>query len=438
MTSYKNRTFTRALITLFGISVLMFLLSSEQATAQEEMPKEEQTLQESPPQQEAPEPPPPTPGPAQPEEKKEETLQLEEPTLAPPPKEEPLSLGPISNITIGGLLDYRYIPGPRTATSGSAFLVIHVNELFVSANIGENISILAEQLLITSGRESVVGQDHGFVYATFTNLPLLPTDLSFRIGRFRFRYGIDAVMDSAINPVRTLVYKNLGFIADRGLELSYFWRWFEVSAAVLNGPDEIVVDLGQGALARVGSGNTKRPVAVRASIDIPYGPQVGLSYFHGRGHGIRNQPGFDPDTMIFNAELSENQLITRNRLTVDLKYSLGRFDFAGEYTGCFFRQDILISRFNICSTDKSVSNKKEVEGYYFRTDVTILPRKLKWLFQYDLWRDGDLFGPSRDDGTLSTAVTFNITEESLLRAAYLVNVEDTGVYATILQILLAF
>jgi hypothetical protein len=318
-------------------------------------------------------------------------------------------------------------------------LVIHVNELFVSANIGENISILAEQLLITSGRESVVGQDHGFVYATFTNLPLLPSDLNFRIGRFRFRYGIDAVMDSAINPVRTLVYKNLSFIADRGLELSYFWRWFEVSGAVLNGPDEKVVDIPNtaGGQVRVGSGNTKRPVAVRASLDIPNGPQIGLSYFHGRSYPIRNQPGFDPDTMIFNAELVENTLITRNRFTVDAKYSTGRLDFAGEYTGCFYRPDIL-GRFNICSTDKSDTNKKEVEGYYVRTDLTILPRKFKWLFQYDLWRDGDLLGPSRDDGAFSTAATLNITEESLLRAAYMVNVEDTGVYATILQILLAF
>ncbi|MCI0529513.1 MAG: hypothetical protein L0Y56_18895, partial [Nitrospira sp.] len=351
--------------------------------------------------QEGTAPPSPTmPEPTKPDPEKEQTLQLEEPTLAPPPKEEPLSLGPISNITIGGLLDYRYIPGPRTLSTGKSFLVIHVNELFISANIGENISILAEQLLITSGRESVVGQDHGFVYATFTNIPLLPSDLSFRIGRFRYRYGIDASMDSAINPVRTLVYKNLGVIADRGLELSYFWKWFEISGAVLNGPDEKTVSVttptGPICCIRVGSGNKNRPVAARLSLDIPEGPKLGFSYFIGKSYPILNLPGFDPETMIFNADLVETVLILKERATIDLKYSIWRLDFAGEYTGCFFRTEIGNVRFCSTDTDESTSPKKtvDVEGYYFRTDLTIIPRKFKWLFQYDLWRDGNLFGTS--------------------------------------------
>ncbi len=367
-------------------------------------------------------PSPTTPEPTKPDPEKEQTLQLEEPTLAPPPKEEPLSLGPISNITIGGLLDYRYIPGPRTLSTGTGFLVIHVNELFISANIGENISILAEQLLITSGRESIVGQDHGFVYATFTNLPLLPSDLSFRIGRFRFRYGIDAVMDAAINPVRTLVYKNIGFISDRGLELSYFWRWFEVSAAVVNGPEEKTVgEPDTGAELRVGSGNRNRLIAVRGSVDIPGGPQIGLSYFHGNAPRVVNLSGFDPDTMIFNAELDEKTLVLKDRYTVDAKYSLQRFDFAGEYT---------------LGTDDFKPTELDVEGYYLRTDVTLFPRKLKWLFQYDQWKDGDSL--SSDDPAFSTAATYYITDESLLRGVYLLNLEDTSTYATIIQLLLAF
>lgn len=405
------------LLVILGMACWITPLENKQALAQEEeLPKEEKPLEQPVPPEETP-----------PQGKTGETLQLEEPTLAPPPPEEPLSFGPFTNITIGGLLDYRYIPGPRTATSGSAFLVIHVNELFVSANVGENISILAEQLLITSGRESIVGQDHGFVYATFTNIPLLPSDLSFRLGRFRFKYGIDAVSDAAINPVRTLVYKNLGFIADRGLELSYFWRWFEVSAAVLNGPDEKITSVetptGPICCLRVGSGNKNRPVAIRGGVDIPNGPKIGLSYFNGKSYPILNLPGFDPETMIFNGELDETKLILKKRYTVDAKYSIWRLDFAGEYTH---------------GTDESVTTQKDVNGYYFRTDVTLVPRKFKWLFQYDLWEDGDLFGPSSDDASFSTAATYNITEESLLRAAYMVNMDDTGVYATVLQILLAF
>lgn len=425
-------------VLLFSIVILAMVLClnspavAQEATAQEEKPTVQTRPEESPTQQETLAPPtptappaqptPPISAPAQPEKREEETLKLDEPALAPPPKGEAPSLGPFSNINIGGLLDYRYIPGPRTVSTGSAFLVIHVNELFISTNIGENISILAEQLLITSGRESEVGQDHGFVFATFTNLPFLPSELSFRIGRFRFRYGIDAVSDSAINPVRTLPYKSIGFIADRGLELSGYWRWFDLSAAVLNGPDEKVIDIpNTPAQARVGSGNKNRPLALRLGINIPEGPQMGFSYFDGKSNPVLNLRGFDPDTMIFNATLKEDTLILKRRYSVDAKYSIWRLDFAGELT---------------LGTDKFVGIERDVEGYYFRTDVTILPRKFKWLFQYDLWRDDD--PTSIDDGALSTAATVNITEESLMRAAYLLNLGDLGTYALILQLLLAF
>jgi hypothetical protein len=359
--------------------------------------------------------------PARPQKQEEETLQLEQPSLAPPPKEE-ARFGPFSNINFGGLLDYRYIPGPRTLSTGAGFLVIHVNELFVSTNIGDNISILAEQLLITSGRESTVGQDHGFVYAIFTNIPLLPSNLSFKIGRFRMKYGIDAVMDAPINPVRTLVYKSIGFISDVGLELSGYWGPFEIAAAIVNGPDQVTVPVGPGGEVSVGSGNTYRPRVIRGSVDIPSGPQIGLSFFRGNSFPVQNQRGFDPDTMIFNAELQENSLIMKKRYSADIKYSLWRFDFAGEAT---------------FGTDKVEPPPEiDVEGYYFRTDYTVLPQKLKLLLQYDIWNDGEPFTP--DDGALSGAATYTLTEGAVIRGVGMVNLQDTGTYATIVQLLLSF
>ncbi len=424
MTLNARRIPRWTLIMFLGALFGMLLVCNGQAMTQEAAQEEQKPLEKPPAQEQPPAPPSTTPTPVQPEKQEEETLQLEKPSLAPPPKE-PVTLGPFSNINVGGLLDYRYIPGPRTATSGSAFLVIHVNELFISANIGDNISILAEQLLITSGRESVVGQDHGFVYATFTNLPFIseiPTlnNLSFRIGRFRFRYGIDAVSDSAINPVRTLVYKNIGFISDRGLELSYFLGPFEVSAAVLNGPDEKTVDVSPTGTIRVGSGNTYRPRVIRGSLDIPSGPQIGLSFFRGNSYRVVNQRGFDPDTMIFNAELDEHNLIMKKRYSADLKYSLWRFDFAGEVT---------------LGTDFGTPDK-HVEGYYARTDFNVLPQRLKLLVQYDKWRDDDPFSP--DDGALSGAATLNLTEGAVIRAVGMVNLNATDTYATIIQLLLSF
>ena len=78
-----------------------------------------------------------------------------------------------------------------------------------------------------------MGHDHGFVYAIFTNLPGLPADLAVKVGRIRFRYGIDAVSDAPANPARNLVYKNLGMISDKGIEVSGYYGDLDYSAAAL-------------------------------------------------------------------------------------------------------------------------------------------------------------------------------------------------------------
>ena len=100
-----------------------------------------------------------------------------------------MNLGPISNINFGGLLDLRYI---ASSDNKAGNLVIHVNELVVSANVTDNISLLLEQLLPTSELISLVGDDHGFATALVSNLPYLPAGTALKIGRYRFKYGVDA------------------------------------------------------------------------------------------------------------------------------------------------------------------------------------------------------------------------------------------------------
>ncbi|MBY0415851.1 MAG: hypothetical protein K2Q18_16890, partial [Bdellovibrionales bacterium] len=96
-----------------------------------------------------------------------------------------ISLGELGGLNFGLLFDERYM----VVGKNSPGTVVHVNELNITGNIGENISILAEQLLPTSrlaGSEDQTGDDHGFVYGIFSNIPFLPSGTAFKIGRFRF------------------------------------------------------------------------------------------------------------------------------------------------------------------------------------------------------------------------------------------------------------
>lgn len=330
----------------------------------------------------------------------DEGLQLEAPTLAPAPAPTSPGVGPFGNLNIGGTLDYRF-PIPTNGDSPS--LGIHVNELFLTTNIGDNISILAEQLLLTSDLETLVGQDHGFVYAIFTNLPALPSDLALKVGRLRFRYGIDAVSDAPANPARDLVYKNLGFISDKGVEVSGYYRDVDYSAAVLMGPDFISSEvLGPGGVVagdiKTPSENNNRPLAIRVGYESPWDVKVGLSAFSGRAYRFVNGPTFAMDDMLTNGALDRSRLVFKRRGSLDLRYAVGRWDFAGEVT---------IGR------ERDAGQTVDVRGYYARADYLLVPQKLKVLLQYDLWRDGLV--QTRDDGVITAGLSYTPLDQVTLR-----------------------
>ncbi len=332
-------------------------------------------------------------------------LDFESPQLEAAPADEGLSIGPISNINFGGLLDLRYVsPGGDAGN-----LMIHVNEFVITANVTDDISLLLEQLLPTSKLVSLVADDHGFASAIISNLPLLPMGTALKVGRHRFKYGVDARLDAPANPLYPLVRRNLGFISDLGIELSGFLGPVSYYVSGLNGPDhlEIPAAVVENEQASSSSGktivpirNNSKPIAVRLTTELPGLLELGLSYFEGRSwayvNGSRAVGIHAPGGVI-----DKSRLIFKRRYTADAAYSLWKLDLLGEVT---FGQDHL------------GRTRADVQGYYGRMDFNLIPQKLTLSGQYDLWDDG--LETTDDEHTLSGAVTYHISDQVFIRAAY--------------------
>jgi hypothetical protein len=356
--------------------------------------------------------------------KDEGGLDLDNPEIDLKKKEEVLNIGPFGDLNIGGALDMRlYFPRPKGPTDmhmGFGNLDIHVAELFVTTNIGDHVSILAEQLLVTSPMGSTVGQDHGFVYAIFSGFPGIFSNLALKVGRSRFRFGIDAKSDSPANVLRSPVYKTLGTITDRGLELSGYTGPVEWSVSVANGVDAVKVPLepAAGTTLQPGSDephmwadirNGSKPVYLRIGIEALDGLSFGASGFTGKTYPVYSHYGFAMHDMVFNGHTDDTRLIYKNRAALDAKYRMGRWDFGLEFA---------------FGNDRDQGQNYEVRSYYGRVDYRIIPQKLSAHFQYDYFDDGRALViteglPYEDSGTFGVGLTYNLTEQSLLRAAWL-------------------
>lgn len=337
------------------------------------------------------EPPPPGEG----------GLDLEAGELGPPPGAGGISVGPISNLIFGGTLDYRFL-FPEDMKEG--MFMIHVNELFLTTNIGDYISILAEQLLVTSELGTTVGQDHGFTYATVSNLPFLPDGTAIRVGRLRVRYGIDAKIDAPANPLRPPEYRTIVVLSDRAVELSGFLGPIEFVGAVTQGPDFVrreVVD-ADGEIAgtiRADVPNRSRPVFVRIGTDFKGRvPNVGLSGFYGKGWPVLAADAFQAgEVMIFGGFLDQRRLIQKDRATFDARWDVWKLKFAGEYT---------------LGRDED-EGRKTVQAFYVRSDLALIPQRLTAQIQYDRFDDGR--PGSEPIGAGAVALTGNINDQSWLR-----------------------
>ncbi len=329
------------------------------------------------------------------------------------------------SLNFGGALDIRgYFPrtgGPTETHLGQANMDIHVAELFLTTNVGDNISVLAEQLLVTSPMGSTVGQDHGFVYAIFSNIPFLPETWSLKVGRMRFRYGIDAKLDSPANVLRSSVYKSLGTITDKGLELSGYGGAFEWSLGIANGVDMIEVPVtaknGDEIMAEMEVRNGSKPIYARLAYEATDWLALGISGFTGKTYPVYSRYGFAMHDMLFNGHTGMEKLIYKNRYAVDAKIKLSsRWDFSGEYSG---------------GTDRESGETFNVYTLYGRLDYRIRPGKLTAQLQYEYFNDGRedtmVEGMNYDDsGNIGLGLTYYLTDQAWIRVAGLV--DDRGIF----------
>ncbi len=351
-------------------------------------------------------------------------------------KEEPAtgySAGPISNLNFGGALDMRlYLPrigGPTEEHMGFANFDIHVSELFLTTNIGDHISVLAEQLLVTSPMGSTIGQDHGFVYAIFSNLPGLPDDLAIKVGRLRFRFGIDAKLDSPANPLKSPVYKTLGTITDKGIEFSGLLGDVEWSLAVANGVDAVDAPVttaeGETAMVMMERKNGSKPVIARLAWDATDWMSVGVSGFTGKTYPVLSHPGFGMMDMIFGARTDTTRFIYKNRGAVDAKFRLGsKVDLSAEYA---------------FGNDRDGGQSYNVWSAYGRLDYRIVPQKWSTQLQYEYFTDGRSMAHAGGGvGTIGAGVTYSVSDQVWIRGAWLMGDRDTPDYMGVVQTMMSF
>lgn len=353
-------------------------------------------------------------------------LDFDSPNLEPKKDDQGTSIGPINNLNFGGALDMRaYFPqmsGPTDEHMGFGALDIHVAELFLTTNIGDHISILMEQLLVTSKMGDTVGQDHGFVYAIFCSVPGLPEDMAFKLGRLRNRFGVDARLDSPANVLRSPVYKTIGVITDKTLEMSGQLGPVEYSVAVLNGVDTLTVPVtttvpGVEPEAHVDIKNGSKPVIARLVVDPTDWLSFGASGFTGRVYPVYSHYGFAMHDMLFNGHTDEGTLVYKNRAAVDAKLSLGsKIDLFAEYA---------------MGTDRQGGQTFDVRSYFGRIDYRFVPQKWTLQIQYEFFNDGrDVVivdnKPYNDNGNFGAAITYHFNDQALIRIAGLM--DDRGLF----------
>ena len=344
-----------------------------------------------------------------------QAFDFETPTLDKPEEKKPASdipLGSFGGLNLGVLFDLRYM----SVGGNSPGTLIHVNELNITGNIGDHISVLAEQLLPTSrltGIEGQVGDDHGFVYAIFSSIPFLPAGTAFKIGRFRFKWGIDAVLDGPANPIYPLTRKNLGFVTDRGLELSGFVGVIDYTLGLADGPEyvEVPVSDASGPIGVVNKSVTSKsmPVILRISSKIS-SSKIGLSYFDGKSWAYTNFMDRMPNTEFRTrhpggmADLSK--LYYRQHGAIDYSLKWNKFDLALEYSQGL-DQDL----------DQNLTYK--TKGYFSRIDYVVRPQWMSIQLQYDQYADGR---PGiKEEKSISTGLQFFIHDQSFIRVGYMYN-----------------
>ena len=339
------------------------------------------------------------------------------------------------SLVFGGALDIRRIihgtdlvPDRNNWNTGTT--LIHVAELVVTTNVGDHVSLLGEQLLTTSPLGTQVADDHGFIYAILTGLPVLPKGTALKIGRFRHAFGIDTKSDAAANPLYNLVRKNIGFVTDRGLQLNGYVGPVAYVLSLADGPDSLrtVTDGTVESGIRIGphgSGggilkpiqNNSPPVFLHVNGTFSLlGKRIWLggSYFDG------NSYPFNPN----NGDVNPSTLFYKRRVGLATSFKIWRLDLAAEWV-----RGIDTRLLKYAPTPIKGDRTTTVEGYYLHAEIP-LTETIDVRLKYDVWNPDTQkystlrFNRTRDAQpwtTLGAALTWHFTEGALARLVYQVN-----------------
>ena len=335
-------------------------------------------------------------------------------------------------LNFGGTLDSRF----RTFGNGGDIpgSIVHINELVLTTNIGEHISFLGEWLLQSNDFVNNVGDDHGFAYAIFSDIPNLPKNSAIKVGRFRMKYGIDAVSDAPLNPLYTQIKKNIGFASDLGVEFEGYNDKLdlEYTFAVMNGPDNVRTqvmnaDGTAGSFVRESKTNNSLPIITRLSREFESlnGMRLGVSYFDGRSwafvNGLSLKQNARGPVGINGGAVDGTQFVYKRHGSVDFSYQseLLRTNFTGEFT---LGKDWM--------TDREVT----VRGVYLRADRALIPNKLDLQLQGDFWQDGR--SETADSYNAGIGLKYKLTDVAFLRGTYAYNSKYADDY--VLQVYLPF
>lgn len=358
------------------------------------------------------------------------------------------------NLVFGGALDIRRITRgqdllPDRGNWHTGTTLIHVAEFVMTTSVGEHISVLGEQLLTTSPLGTQVADDHGFVYAILTGLPVLPKGASLKIGRFRHTFGIDTKSDAAANPLYNLVRKNIGFISDRGMQLNGYVGPVAYVLSLADGPDSLrtVTDGTVVSGIRIGphgSGggilkpirNNSPPVFLHLNGSLSLlGKRIwlGASYFDG------NSYPFNP----VNGDVNPSTLVYKRRVGVATNFKIWRVDIAAEWTR---GTDTLLLKY-APNPNEIGERDATVTGYYLHAEIP-LTETLDVRLKYDIWNPNtEKYGtflnrtPEAEVWTtLGGALTWHFTEGALARLVYQINnvEKSTRSAAIIPQLLVEF
>jgi hypothetical protein len=222
------------------------------------------------------------------------------------------------------------------------------------------------------------------------------------------------VLDAPTNPIYPLTRKNLGFITDKGMELSGFFGNVDYTLGVADGPDYVEAEVKDQAGNSIGVvnksvRNNSLPLFLRLSTKFSTS-KIGMSYFDGRSYAYTNfmnrMPNASFRTRHAGGMADRSMLLYRQHGALDYQVKWEKLDLSLEYSR---GRDL----------DFSMNAKYHTIGYFSRLDYTIKPQSLALQLQYDQYHDGR--SGVKDEKSLSTGLQIYIHDQAFIRIGYMYN-----------------